>query len=200
MNIENNASISKVANDAKEYACVDDNSGIANASGQSNMAAYKRMELFAKNNEIQQEAILAKMQKVAGDIEQNRLGLETNLRQSIDRVFIELTQVPIKMQEGFEAQKMLPAKRRAQFLAAAFFFSLFGGLVVSLAGYYYNAHISDEIRHQRVAGKVLQESWSKLSVTDKNSIMSIALGVDAPEVKGSASKAEKPKTAGKSQR
>ena len=144
------------------------------------MAAYQKMLELSDNTKIELEAILAKMQKVGYDIHEHRLSLEINTRQAIDRVGTELTIVAKKMQEGFDAQNKMPAKKRLQWSVTMVFSCLMAGLIGGFAVYYLTSIRSAEVQHQLTAGLILKEAFPKLSEKDQAIITAIVMGTPDP--------------------
>ena len=144
------------------------------------MAAYQKMLELSQNTKIELEAILAKMQKVGQDIQQHRLSLEINMREAIDRVGVELNIVAQKMQEGFDEQNKMPAKKRLQWSITLVASCLMAGLIGGFAVYYLSSIRSAEVQHQLAAGLLLKEAFPKLSEKDQAIITAIATGTSEP--------------------
>lgn len=156
------------------------------------MAAYQKMLELSQNTKIEQEAILAKMQKVAQDIQEHRLSLECNTREAIDRVKTELTIVARKMQDGFDAQNKMPAKKRLQWSIAMVAACFLAGALGSLGMYYFTSIRSADVQHQLAAGLLLKEAFPKFSERDQALVTAIATGtpepVQSPPTKGHTKK------------
>lgn len=144
------------------------------------MAAYQKMLELSENTKTELEAILAKMKQVGYDIHEHRLSLEINTRQAIDRVGTELTIVAKKMQEGFDEQNKMPAKKRLQWSIAMVAACFLAGAVGSFGMYYFTSIRSAEVQHQLTAGLLLKEAFPKLSERDQAIITAIATGTTEP--------------------
>jgi len=144
------------------------------------MAAYQKMLELSQNTKTELEAILAKMQKVGQDIQQHRLSLEINVREAIDRVGVELNIVAKKMQQGFDEQNKMPAKKRLQWSIAMVAACFLAGAIGSFGMFYLSSIRSTEVQRQLTAGLLLKEAFPKLSERDQAIITAIATGTPEP--------------------